>query len=243
MDYSAIQAVDFALGYHLAQIFTPENVPLQGPKAFDRFLNNDIAKKIVRGAIFEPVAVLKAVEGSGGHLQTIRTGKVDIKMNQAVLPLVHYGRYPGLRSPSDPSRTDIQTHTVDLPSDKPAEVTIMYVELDYQLTVMAWDTPTLDSMIVALTMALKQKSNFDTVCSLEGERIEDVPCKILNAHEIAFTDSSAERDKKRLHAATTTLSIRAPLLAGKYVEVCDQIRVMLELGHRTDCEGGACGIL
>lgn len=240
MEHSAFQAVDFALSSYIADIYsTAQSGIVGGPAAWQRLLEEKPQNKITRGGIFEPLSVLKGIQSGRLHVVNDVDQKGDIRLNAPRLPLIHYGRRPGMQTPFS-SAADFKQIKLELDSGQHVDVTLIKVTLSYQLMLMANDIPTLDAMQMAFAIALRSKTRFQTIFQIGDESLDDIWCQIERSDQIVFEDASIEREQGRVHAVTTDLMIESYAIAGDLIDLPEDIRWTFAIEHRTDCEGGVC---
>jgi len=226
-DYSVIQAVDFGLGQKLATIYATG--AMDGPRQWQRFLQRQPQHKIFRGDFDEPEGIVRAIEASAAHRQ--KAGQLS--SNSPALPLIAYGRKPAIEV-IEPEAGDYQydRHAIT-DSGQQLRLSFAMVAIEYRLTLMAWDKPTLDTMQLAWLFHVSNRAarghKFDLAYEVAGEPLEGITAEIIDPKTVAFEDASLERDNGRLHAVTLPVRVRAYAIQGARVSLPDTLRWQLEL--------------
>lgn len=232
-DYSALQAIDFGLGQHLASIYSGDAGG--GSRHWRRLLSRSPQSKIFRGDFETPSDIVRNIEsGRGNHR---KGGRIDA--NAPALPLIGYGR----RAPIEVVEPEAAGHQFDqlavTDSGKTVRLSMAMVQVEYRLTLMAWDRPTLDAMQLAWTFhvanAAKRGHKFDLAYDIDGEPLDGITAEIIDPKSVAFEDASLERSDGRLHAVTLPVRVRAYAVQGARVSVPERIRWQLEIHVCEDC--------
>ncbi|MDX5979639.1 hypothetical protein [Vreelandella alkaliphila] len=231
-DYSVIQAVDFGFGQLLARIYS-EGFD-SGPQNWRQLLKRPPQLKVFRGDFDEPHAAVRSIESAAIAKQVSDW----VSSNRPSLPLVLYGRKPNVRT-IDAEAADYQ-HDVVATTDSGQTVRLSFAMMvvEYRLTLMAWDKPTLDAMQLAwvfhVSNVAKRGHKFDLSYEIDGEPLEDIIAEIIDPKTSEFDDVSVPTKEGRLHAVSLPVRIRAYAIQGAKVAVPDQMRWQLELSM---CEG------
>lgn len=226
-DYSAIQAIDFGLGQHLAGIYT--DAMSSGPKHWRQLLQRPPQSKVFRGDFEGPAEVVRAIESSKKHA---RPG-ARIATNAPALPLVAYGRKPQIEV-VEPEAGGYQFGCLaTTESGQDMQVSLAMVQVEYRLMLMAWDKPTLDAMQLAwlfhVANAAKRGHKFDLAYEIDGEPLDSITAEIIDPKTVAFEDVSLTSQEGRLHAVAIPVRVRAYVIQGARVDVPDTMRWQLEV--------------
>ena len=233
-EISELQAVDFALGDYISKAFIGI-APTDGPALFRQFLSADVKAKIFRTDESEPLGVLKEYmkKVSPGNETETRDGKpVNIKKMMGKLPIIAYGRKPGLQV--DPERAYYSTsvsqppEALALSTDKTHEVGIHPLTLTYTMLFLAWDKLTLDKMQVAWVIYAATHSKFAVKYNILGTEYA-VDGKVTDAKNAIFSDVSMPPEEGRLWAVSLDLMIKTDVVSGNGVTLVDPVRWILTI--------------
>jgi hypothetical protein len=225
-EISELQAVDFALGAHLAKAFQGLSRDV-GPKQYREFLSRDHNKQIYRHEYESPRELLEAV---GSAKKTAAT-KDGVKSNLPDLPLVVYYRSPGMVSDSAASVfpemkmwNEAETNAYNL--------TIVPLTLAYNLTFLAWDKPTLDKLQLAwlffISKIRKGNERF-TMPYRIGEDVFEVPARISGSRSWNFANIATDKTAGRLFAVNTPLEVVTQVIMGEGAVWADPVVIDFEL--------------
>ena len=223
MNYSTIQAVDFAIGRWIAEAFPIEVTPT-GPKNWCDFAKRPIAQKIMRGDFDSATEVISSIESS--QKQSHSSGK--FKHNPASLPMIAYGRKAGISPSEADAGAIINTKTVEVLSMM--DVQLVQVDIDYKMLFMAWDIPTIDQMQINWMFYAASHSEIPYKVEIQGEEVE-LNVRILDAKTPLFEDASIPAKENRLHAVMLALSARTYVMKGQKVTIPDPISIHFSGGH------------
>lgn len=231
-DYSVIQAVDFGLGQHLARVYSHGQDA--GPKNWRQLLKRPPQTKIFRGDYDDPEAIIRSVESGKKQQQ----GSTWLKANAPSLPLIAYGRKPNIEVVEPEAAGHQYNRYATTGSGETVKLSLAMIMVEYRLTLMAWDKPTLDAMQLAWLFhvgnAAERGHKFDLAYDIDGEPLEGITAEIVDPKTVAFEDASTDRKEGRIHAVTLPLRVRAYAIQGARVSVPDEIRWQFELHV---CEG------
>ena len=233
-DYSVIQAVDFGLGQHLAHIYA--DAMDSGPQNWRQLLKRPPQHKIFRGDFDEPHAAVRSLESS----QVAKQMSQWVSVNRPSLPIILYGRKPHIET-VEPEAAGFQHEQVALTdSGQQVRLSFVMIVVEYRLTLMAWDKPTLDAMQLAwifhVSNAKRRGHKFDLAYDIDGEPLDGITAEIIDPKTAAFEDMSLPLEQGRLHAVSLPVRVRAYAIQGARVSIPDPIRWQLEL-HMIE-EGG-----
>lgn len=212
IEFTELQAVDFALGAFLATVFTP--LAPVGPKEWQEFLARPLKEKIYRGSYENPADFIKALQASGVK---------DVK-----LPLVYYFRKPGFTNADNGKSVKGKARQND---DKFFNITALPISLDYRLYLLAWDTPALDKLGLAWYRHINSIcSTFPVNYKVDTETF-DVNCYVDDNRTVTLSDSSSLYvEGKRLYGIMTALTVKTQVLIGAVSPVPpDFVTVEVEL--------------
>lgn len=214
VEYSAIQAIDFALGRLLVDVF--DHQQMNGPANWQAFLKRPNNQKIMRGDFDTAQDILKAIESSEKHASA--SGKV--KVNPVNLPLIVYGRKPALVV-SEPDAGAYQLGQVASgPSGADLRLSLAQVSVDYRIALLAWDRPTLDTMQLAwlFHVAVPGQHRLSYDVQIGGETLT-ITGELLDPRTPIFDDASLERSEGRLHGVILTVTVKTYAVMGGAVVI------------------------
>lgn len=203
-ELSELQAVDFALGGFIAAAFTGLSQET-GPKEWREFLGRTTAAQIYRHDAESPAAFVKALQGSG----LAKAGK----QNALPLPVVYYSRKPGMTNSNDRSKPLDHRYVVADSLKHVYRMKFLRLDLDYSLTFVAWDRPTLDKMCLAWYAYITGADRAMATYRIGSETME-IPVTIDDHCNLTFTDASEPSESGRLFAANTTYTVNTLVLFG-----------------------------
>ena len=237
-DYSVIQAVDFGLGQHLAHIYSDGFD--SGPQNWRQLLKRPPQKKIFRGDFDEPYAAVRSIESAAIAKQASQW----VSANRPSLPVVLYGRKPNIET-IEPEAAGFQ-HDQYAITDSGEQVRLSFamIVVEYRLTLMAWDKPTLDAMQLAwifhVSNAAKRQHKFNLAYEIDGEPLDGITAEIIDPKTAAFEDISLPVNEGRLHAVSLPVRVRAYAIQGAKVDLPTSMRWQLEVsvgGQSVDVDG------
>ena len=235
IEFSELQAVDFALGEHIAKAYRFLSRGA-GPESWRRFLMRPSNRQIYRVEHETPRELLQTLWASRKEEKPGNApGKVA---NLPELPLIAYGRAPGM-SHDDPGAVmqgaGLNRAYIDGANDV-YRLAIFPVELEYKLTFAAWDKPTLDKLQLAwyaFASNVKAGNNaFRIRYRIAGEQFEGVRTVIVDPRKMLFTNASPPQSSGRLFAAETTVQVSTQVIYG------DQISPNRFINYRGPCVPG-----
>lgn len=216
-EISELQAIDFALGSHIAGAFT--NLASSGPSQFVEFLARPVAKKIYRHDFESPSEFMRSLRASKKHETTGTSGKVS---NLPELPIVGYSRKPGVLS-NDDKRP--MKHLVNAQNDDKTvnfEVLLLPVVLEYKVGMVAWDMPTLDKLQLLWYAHTAFNDKFPALWMIGDEPFETT-ARIEDHQSLIFSNISETGESGRLFATETDIRISVQVVIGKAVTIPDEI--------------------
>lgn len=226
-DYSVIQAVDFGLGQHLARVYA--DAMDAGPKNWRELLKRPPQHKIFRGDFDEPYAAVRSLESA----QIAKQVSQWVSSNRPSLPVILYGRKPNIET-VEPEAAGFQ-HEQYAVTDSGQQVRLSFAKIvvEYRLTLMAWDKPTLDAMQLAwvfhVSNAARRGHKFDLAYDIDGETLEGITAEVIDPKTAVFEDVSMPVEQGRLHAASLPVRVRAYAIQGARVSVPERMRWQLEV--------------
>ncbi|MGP9633802.1 hypothetical protein ACT3R7_12115 [Halomonas sp. AOP43-A1-21] len=241
-DYSVIQAVDFGFGQKLARIFSDGFD--SGPQNWRELLKRPPQHKIFRGDFDEPHAAVRSIESAAIAKQMSQW----VSNNRPSLPLVLYGRKPNVRT-VEAEAGDCQHNVIaTTDSGQQVEMSLAMMVVEYRLTLMAWDKPTLDAMQLAwvfhVSNIAKKGHKFTLAYEIDGEPLEVIPAEIIDPKTSEFDDISLPVTEGRLHAVSLPVRIRAYAIQGAKVAMPESMRWQLALkvgGETIEVDGVMSG--
>lgn len=226
-DYSVLQAVDFGLGQFLARIYG-EGFDT-GPQNWRQLLKRPPQYKIFRGDFDEPHAAVRSIESAAIAKQVSQW----LSSNRPSLPVILYGRKANVRTVE--AEAGAYQHDVIATTDSGQQVRLSYAMMivEYRLTLMAWDKPTLDAMQLAwvfhVSNAAKRGHKFDLAYEIDGEPLDEIVAEIIDPKTSEFDDVSVAANDGRLHAVSLPIRIKAYAIQGAKVSMPERMRWQLEL--------------
>lgn len=217
-----LQAVDFALSAVIAGAFN--GLADTGPEAYRRFLTRPIKEKLFRGDYADPADLLRKIAGSmkgkSGNPGAPGKGEPD-------LPLIAYNRRPGLMGADDKGNINRTLFNEDF--TKAYDLTIINVSLEYKMTFLAWDAPTLDKLQVGWFSYITRrgrKNNRFIVPVRIGDEVIQVPATINDPRSIMSSDVSIQfSEGGRILGAETDLTVNTAELTGKNVTPLTELEI------------------
>lgn len=216
VEYSAIQAIDFALGRLLVDVY--DHQQMNGPANWQAFLKRPTSQRIKRGDFDTVTDILKAVESTEQGSSASTNGKV--KANQVQLPLIVYGRKtPIVVSEPDAGAYQIGQHATG-PSGADLKLSLAQVSVDYRIAMMAWDRPALDTLQLAwlFHVAVPGQHRLSYEVQIGGETLT-ITGELVDPRTPMFEDASLERSEGRVHAVILTVTVKTYAVMGASVVV------------------------
>lgn len=226
-DFSVIQAVDFGLGQHLARIYSTGHD--DGPRNWRQLLQRPPQTKIFRGDYDDPEAIIGSIESGKKQRQSSEW----LQANAPSLPLIAYGRKPNIEviEPEAAGHQFARYATTD--SGQQVKLSLAMVLVEYRLTLMAWDKPTLDAMQLAWLFhvgnAAERGHKFDLAYDIDSEPLDGITAEIIDPKTVTFEDASLAANEGRLHAVSLPVRVRAYAIQGARVSVPERMRWQLEV--------------
>jgi hypothetical protein len=213
-DLSELQAVDFAMGAHIAGAFT--DLEVSGPKAYQEFLSRAVNKKIYRAESDTPRELLKRLAGAKEGETIDASG---IKLNKALLPVVAYYRKPGLSNGMN-NMTRSHDRVWDDAFTRAFKLHVAPVTLSYTMLIAAWDKLTLDKLQVAWWFYVLKNHRFDVAYNIAEEPM-GTKAVVGDFQTLVFTDVSMPVGEGRLWAVESGVEVSTEVVSGELVEVPD----------------------
>lgn len=224
---SVLQAVDFGLGQHLAQIYSVGGET--GPLHWQRLLQRPAREKIFRGDFETPQDVVRALESLRSHARQQGT----VQLNAVNLPVVAYGRKAHIQSIEPEAAAHQYRRFAVTESQQQLRLALAMVQLEYTLMLLAWDRPTLDAMQLAWLFHVAnigaRGHKFPLHYELDGEPLTDITAEIIDPKTVAFEDVSLTVQEGRLHAVRLPVMLRVYAIQGVKVSLPTCMRWQFEL--------------
>jgi hypothetical protein len=166
---------------------------------------------------------LKAAMKSGAGKGVDPTGKAT---TSASLPLVTYSRKPGFTNSSDP-KTVQQASAWNEALTQAIKVSVLPLQTDYRLLLLAWDKTTIDKMGLAWYAYIAHNSFFETAFDVGGEILK-VNARINDHKSVTLSDSSIPAAEGRIFALETALTVNVTVLFGEAVSVPESVTVQFD---------------
>jgi len=222
-EFSELQAVDFGLGGFIRDTFTGLNNQA-GPKAYREFLGRPVTRQIYRHDAEDPKEFLKAFLAAQAAEKTAG----GAQMNFPELPLVYYYRKPGLTNGTDKEATRrgrfMYSEDAEGTPENPYKFIVLPIVLDYKLTMLAWDKPTIDKLQLAWYAYTSRHDKFTCSYQIGATDVFDIPAAILDHKSLLFNDVSVPpgQDAGRLYAVSTGMQIATDIIFGAGVTLPDE---------------------
>lgn len=226
-DYSVIQAVDFGLGQHLARVYAQGMD--SGPQNWRQLLKRPPQQKIFRGDFDEPYEAVRSLESA----QIAKQVSDWVSSNRPSLPVILYGRKPNIETVDAEAAGYQHDQYAITENGEQVRLSFAKIVVEYRLTLMAWDKPTLDAMQLAwmfhVSNAAKRGHKFDLAYTIDGEPLEGITAEIIDPKTAMFEDVSLPVQQGRLHAVSLPVRVSAYAIQGAKVDVPTDMRWQLEL--------------
>jgi len=220
VEYSTLEAIDFAIGKFLVNIY--DNQPLNGPANWRSFLQRPTKKKILRGEFDTVSDILKTIESTEKHAS--QTGPV--KANPVNLPLIAYTRKPSITVADPDAAAYLRDSTVLAPDGvTDLSISLAQLSLEYQICMMAFDRPTLESMQLAWVFALSKQGakqlSYDVM--IAGCQLE-IQGSIIDPLTPLFSNASLPIASGRLFAVMLPITVRIYAVMGAEIDIPETLR-------------------
>lgn len=223
-----LQAVDFALGKHIAACYA-ELAPDSGPKAFQQFLARPNGEKIFYARNDDPQAALRKL---ARHENEPEHGPYE-------LPAIVYYREQGLAADmnnkiqvAEVTRFTEEGRIWD--TDDAMRVTTIPLTLTYSMLFLAWDRASIERMALAwwafIAPLRRKHSRILVPYVLDGEEFE-VGASISAPQEVlTSSEQVGAQEDERLWGSRTMVEVNTQAVYGARIERRDYFRLIGEWG-------------
>lgn len=220
MEYSTLQAIDFAVGKFLVDVYENQATTV-GPKNWQAFLARPTKQKIMRGDFDTPSDILKLIESNEKHATQVGA----VKANPVNLPLIAYTRKPAIMV-ADPNAAAYQHEQRVLgPFGDGLSLSVAQLSLEYRVCMMAHDIPTLETMQLAWIFKVSKPGNnyLSYDIAIGGQKMP-IMGSIIDPKTPLFEDVSLARTDGRLYAVMLSVTVRIYAVMGAEISIPDSLR-------------------
>lgn len=220
LEISELQNVDFSLGLHLSQAFTNFN-PTYGPKQYQEFMTRPVAKQFYRGDWDEPAAFIRAIRTAESTAYTTPDGK---RVGTPDLPVIYYFRKPGFNFGDTEFKEAYRRLPVWSEDETQAyEVLLFPTVLTYQLKILSWDKPALDTITLIMGAHIYESYLFDLKYTVAGYDITPIQAEIRDHRQLRFEDESMPAEEGRLWVVGAEFEVHTQILMGEAVSIPESV--------------------
>jgi hypothetical protein len=216
LEISELQNLDFSLGVHLSGAFTNFN-PNYGPKQYQEFMSRPVSKQIYRCEQDEPAAFIRAIRTAEATAYTTSDGK---RVGTSDLPVIYYFRKPGFSFGDTEFKEAYRRLPAWSEDGTQAYETLMFpTVMTYQLKILSWDKPTLDTITLIMGAHLYESYIFNLKYAIDGYDITPIQAEIRDHRQIRFEDESLPAEEGRLWVVGTEFEVHTQILMGEAVTI------------------------
>ena len=218
-EISELQAIDFGLGRLIVSAF--DGLAAVGPADYKEFIARANNKQVFRHDFDAPQDFISAYVGGRKGSRVVTATK---SANVLDLPLIAYCRKPGITN--NENRGDIIREKIrwDTELENAFMLSVLPVQLTYNLIFLAWDKPTLDKLQLAWYAYISNKKDNHhvfTVSYLIDEKPIEVNAFLQDTKMFNTTDISFTKEEGRVFGVEQTLTVDTQVLFGAPVSVSD----------------------